>query len=85
MARLIDADELLKYKTDHEMISTHLIYNAPTVDAEPVRHAYWIRHEDWEEEGGCGWECSECGMGSEVDYKYCMRCGARMVEDGQID
>ena len=29
--RLIDADELLKYKTDHEMISTHLIWNAPTV------------------------------------------------------
>ena len=35
MARLIDADELLKHKTDHEMISTHLIYNAPTVDAVP--------------------------------------------------
>lgn len=30
--RIIDADELLKGKTDHEMISTHLIYNAPTVD-----------------------------------------------------
>ena len=30
--RLIDADELLKGKTDHEMISTHLIFNAPTVD-----------------------------------------------------
>ena len=30
--RLIDADELLKGKNDHEMISTHLIFNAPTVD-----------------------------------------------------
>lgn len=30
--RLIDADELLKGKTDHEMISTHLIFNAPTAD-----------------------------------------------------
>ena len=29
--RLIDADELLEHKTDHDMISTHLIYNAPTV------------------------------------------------------
>ena len=36
MARLIDADKLLKHKTDHEMISTHLIYNAPTVDAQPT-------------------------------------------------
>ena len=33
MSRLIDADELLKCKTDHEYISTHIIYNAPTVDA----------------------------------------------------
>lgn len=30
--RLVDADELLKGRTDHEMISTHLIFNAPTVD-----------------------------------------------------
>ena len=36
MMRLIDADELLKHKTDHDTISTHLIYNAPTVDAVPV-------------------------------------------------
>ena len=34
--RLIDADELLKHKTDHDMISTHLIYNAPTVEAIPT-------------------------------------------------
>ena len=37
MSRLIDADELLKHKTDHEYISTHLIYNAPTVDAIPTQ------------------------------------------------
>lgn len=34
--RLIDADALLKHKSDHETISTHLIWNAPTVDAVPV-------------------------------------------------
>lgn len=34
--RLIDADALLKHKSDHEIISTHLIWNAPTVDAVPV-------------------------------------------------
>ena len=33
MARLIDVDELLKGRHDHEMISTHLIFNAPTVNA----------------------------------------------------
>ena len=36
---MIDADELLEYKNDHEMISTHLIYNAPTVEAIPIE---WI-------------------------------------------
>ena len=30
--RLIDADSLLRGKTDHEMISTHLIWNAPTIE-----------------------------------------------------
>lgn len=31
--RLIDADALLEGREDHEMISTHLIWNAPTIDA----------------------------------------------------
>lgn len=30
--RLIDADALLKGRTDHEMISTHLVWNAPTIE-----------------------------------------------------
>lgn len=34
--RLIDADELLKHKTDHEMISTHLVWNAPTIIEEDL-------------------------------------------------
>lgn len=34
--RLIDADALLKGRQDHEMISTHVIWNAPTIDAVPV-------------------------------------------------
>ena len=46
MSRLIDADRLLKYKTDHEMISTHIIWNAPTVEAIPISYIkeiieYW--------------------------------------------
>lgn len=38
----------------------------------------WIydRKRDWD--GECKYECSECGMGSDVDYNYCMRCGAKM-------
>ena len=83
MTRLIDADELLKYKTDHEMISTHLIYNAPTVDAMPVRHGKWKKTSyRW-----VIYECSECGEKTDVTimgsprYVYCPMCGARMDEE----
>ena len=36
MARLIDADALRKGYQDHERISTHIIWNAPTVEAIPI-------------------------------------------------
>lgn len=59
------------------------IDHAPTVDAVPVRHGRWIYHPDWQADGECGYECSECGMGSDVDYPYCMLCGARMERKGR--
>ncbi len=37
--RLIDADALLKGRQDHDFIDTHVIYNAPTVEAIPIS---WI-------------------------------------------
>ena len=52
--------------------------------AQPQRKkGKWIYHSNWEADGECGYECSECGMGSDVDYGYCMRCGARM--DGESE
>ena len=89
MARLIDADELLKHKTDHEMISTHLVYNAPTVDAKPVIHARWIERDDgW---GGVYYDCSVCneswttieGTPFDNGMKYCPHCGAKMEQQGE--
>ena len=53
--RLIDADALLKGKDDHQIISTHLIWNAPTVDAVPVvrcGECKWAR--DYKGEMICG-------------------------------
>jgi len=40
MSRLIDADELLKGYQDHERVSTHIIWNAPTVEAIPIE---WLK------------------------------------------
>ena len=56
----------------------------PGVDAVPVVHARWKRHdEDWRHQIA-GNECSACGF---VLYgpvgSYCPRCGAKM--DGGAD
>ena len=82
--RIIDADALLKGKTDHEMISTHLIWNAPTVDAEPVRHGHWTRKLDTRFGPLLNdmLYCSECGVAFSTDYlirnSFCPNCGAKM-------
>ena len=47
--RLIDADALLKGKDDHQIISTHLIWNAPTVDAVAVVRCEQCRY--WGKDG----------------------------------
>lgn len=56
------------------------VEEAPTIEAELVKHGRWIRPE-----GYC-WrpECSECGYyGSAIDepvipFNYCPHCGAKM-------
>lgn len=46
--RLIDADSLLQGYEDHDFIDTHIIWNAPTVDAVPVIRCkdcqYWMKN-----------------------------------------
>lgn len=57
-----------------------LLKNAPTIDAEPVRHGQWIR------EPNCWYRCSECGshypsIADNMNYHYCPDCGAMMTLD----
>ena len=47
-------------------------------------HGKWIYHKEWECDGECAFECSKCGMGFDVDYNFCPRCGADMRE-GDMD
>lgn len=84
MPRLIDADALVK--TLNEVLdedpslskvllvrfAEQILNEAPTVDAEPVRHGYWVVDED----GNI--KCSECGHRG-VGDNYCENCGAKMV------
>jgi len=61
-----------------------MIADAPTIDAEPVRHGKW---ECTYLPNGFLLEqtCSECGLTFEepsgVDYNYCPQCGCRMDEE----
>ena len=63
-----------------ESVDIKNVRQLPSVNLQEPKMGHWIydRTRDWD--GECKYECSECGMGSDVDYAYCMRCGARMVE-----
>lgn len=43
-------------------------------------HGEWIYHAEWEVDGECPYECSKCGIGSDVDYDFCPGCGLPMTE-----
>ena len=66
-----------------------LIADAPTVDAEPVRHGHWVKSED-ADDGYCSvCECDMPMYREDWEWKYsetpyCPNCGAKMdeVEDG---
>ena len=94
--RLIDADALQRHKQleafgngqyeDVEIVYGNDIDNAPTVEAEPVKHGKWLS------DGIDKWRCSVCGTGNNYAYdwsvigtklqdEYCPKCGARM--DGE--
>ena len=92
MMRLIDATTLRAEFTGNFHELWHytgiwaMIDNAPTVDAEPVRHGYWIAVDEY-----CGnakeFKCSVCENTVEYghytrtcDYDYCPNCGAKMDE-----
>ena len=55
------------------------IEDMPTIQPERIK-GRWIYHPEWANDGECGYECSVCHMGSDIDYNFCMRCGADMRE-----
>ena len=106
--RLIDADNLIpmiRYATIDSEVGIFpiligfdaikkVVDEAPTIDAEPVRHGHWIEYEP--DNGIHFHKCSECGQGDMYQgtitdwngrgfsfyYKrqYCPVCGAKMDE-----
>ena len=85
--RLIDANEITKnehqhydYIADEYYVFVRDIENAPTIEAEPVRHGHWTTQRTSEHDGE--WYCSNCGYEPVVfeNEHYCQHCGARMDE-----
>ena len=66
---------------------TNSIRNAPTIDAEPVRHGRWLYNSYPTVWYGHGeppeWVCSECEERAYNTHDYCPNCGAKM--DGGKD
>ena len=68
----------------------HLLADAPTADAEPVRHGKWLNEPPYTAGGKYlkGQECSIChsyfvsdGNKPYSNHPYCPQCGAKM--DGE--
>ena len=91
MPRLIDADALVEKAYWHgehpsvddlfaegvDAVDVSDIDNAPTIEAEPVRHGYWMCGDYYD----IGDVCSECDWDSLIspcDYRYCPNCGAKL-------
>ena len=94
MARLIDADafEVFEFSSKSEDFADGVLYvldksdEAPTIEAEPVRHGRWVPlsydgytngYPVYDE-----WECSECHFACEGEgeppLNYCPYCGAKL-------
>lgn len=90
--RLIDADRALEIVRDQGIAhpnayhltryATLILREAPTIEAEPVRHGYW-------EKRGQEIYCSECGEESGYTWAgasrysdYCPYCGAKLDLEG---
>lgn len=94
---MIDADEAKSFAkecwpSDTIRLPIDAFLNiCPTVDAEPVRHGYWVYDKNGMDWNLGAWECSECGERNNnlggtrrinpynfVGSRYCPNCGARM-------
>lgn len=107
MSRLIDADKTLKGECESCLCGEGsvnclvceikgVLNDAPTVDAEPIRHGEWVLHGN-DDDMGSTYFCSQCNFQLDSDlfysgyeggkwvennvFKYCPNCGAKM--DGE--
>lgn len=70
-----DPEETWCFGYDIEVVSVEDVKNAPTIEAEPVKHGQWERTPD-----GAA-RCTACKRKmnpSQYGYAFCSLCGAKM-------
>ena len=83
--RMIDADALAEAMGVKRLMiqswKADSAWGVPIVDAEPVRHGWWIKNDNGT------WSCERCHswIPDEQHYyaRFCLYCGAKM--DGGVD
>lgn len=69
IARMMVTKRWMRCDQDNEDEILKVIRDAPTIEAEPVRHGMWVWHEDWGHSSiseppellDAYWICSACG------------------------
>lgn len=94
--KLIDAD-YVKSKLNKSALGGHLHYyvcgvidDAPTIDAEPVKHGRWISKGFWIECSNCKKTLIRDNIEITAVFEnglptYCPHCGAKMDGDADDD
>lgn len=59
----------------------YVVENAPTIEAEPVRHGRWIFKG--KSNGRSIYQCSECKNDISGSAAYCKECGAKMDQEAE--
>ena len=75
-------DMAIEALTENESLAKTVI-EASELLRKQRPHGEWIYHTEWYSDGECAFECSRCGMGSDVDYNFCPQCGADMRKEGE--
>ena len=72
----VDCD-CVNCKSDHRCEAVCAIADAPTINADPVKHGRWVKDEEKDMK-----HCSECGYRVYFTHNYCPSCGAKMDLEG---
>ena len=74
-----------KRATDDLRVALNELDNMPTIDAEPVKHGYWVNaYPDIEPNPMFMYGiCSECGFKQSISnsLKFCPECGTKMDKE----